>query len=772
MSIVGAGLHAISAVTVPVIKKAGDILAPAVKSLEPALQVIPAAKRQKIKDFAVSVKPWVTDKAHYLSVHDKLKMFSNSDTANKFVNNSPEGLNDSIAAHADFARLSGHRELQGLSRQLDIESGMTNAWGRFAKRGKNMPVRKAIEKDAYLWMQEAYRLEGMGQVLPPHANAAVNRVVESYQKSGFAEKSWQRMADSNMDMQLIRKSKNYTPVNHNAHKYVAFAAKSKNASKALSNAVGEQIAAHYPKLVDPAIGGLSHAAIGKAFLKTQRDSVTRAASTPFHGATMDEVGAILDAAGATQVVKDAVMRDIKPKLQNAGKPQNLKPRIGWDFTKQYATKDGESFSLGDFVSHNMETDLHSYNMTTGSRVGLAKKDIFTTDQLTAEMNAISDAHLGDVIKHRDALKFTDDLKNDLLGYAVGERPSALQRGASQVAALLSLRMSGIYNIAEFTASVETFGYKAVLKHALPAMKNIFKDGVNMTPDVAEKITAIVAGNLRAEGRFKSVVGRLESDHMADVTGPFDWMNTAAQSTHYLNMSEWIRRVHLDVIAGAQADLLEEFVKGNVASGKYLDDIGMNAADKTALMRDIGAHGLYTEKWDQRVAEKLAVSLTRDTDRMAMMVRKGETPAFLAHSDVGRMLFPYFSFTAGANQKILRRAHNKDGAIGVAQMMIHQAPLAVLAAMAANVLHGDDYDKDLATKALSIAPGIGYGALPLSMMTRGSMGGAATPFTAINSAANLVKAVGDGDIKTATQNIPGLSILLPVQIINSAFPEED
>jgi hypothetical protein len=253
----------------------------------------------------------------------------------------------------------------------------------------------------------------------------------------------------------------------------------------------------------------------------------------------------------------------------------------------------------------------------------------------------------------------------------------------------------------------------------------------------------------------------------------EWLQAAGQSVKFLNMSELLRRHHVAIIAGVQGDLLEGLAKGNKDAQKYFNKINMPAQMQVDVIKEIKAHGLYTDKWNPALADELGAILSSSIDDMAINIRKGELPALLAYSKTGKILMPFFSFTAAANQKILRQTYKADGASGIAMMMAHQAPLAMLVAAASGTLDGKEFDaQEVAKKALLIAPGIGYFSFPLSSIDRGEIGGAPTLFAVANTPTNLIGGIMEGDPNKIAKGIPFAAVALPVRILTRAMAPED
>ena len=71
---------------------------------------------------------------------------------------------------------------------------------------------------------------------------------------------------------------------------------------------------------------------------------------------------------------------------------------------------------------------------------------------------------------------------------------------------------------------------------------------------------VISGRLISEGRMRSVINLHEDNFAGAVTLGHEWTRVAGQTTRFLNMSEWLRRQHINMITSIQADYLESISK--------------------------------------------------------------------------------------------------------------------------------------------------------------------------------------------------------------------
>lgn len=737
------------------------------------LSALKAVVSAPIRSLETGVKKVVTkipDNAKsYLSTYDQAANLLGKDVAKRLLPDAASGVSHNAAGAMARQHNAGAVRMQPIRDKLDQLSGMETFWSRTVNRKAGIAKRTKLQSDAFNWIQQEHHLETMG--VPSrgaHPDPSVEALVSTIRNSGFSRQTLDAMKEAGMDVSKIRASDNYLPVRHDGYKYEAFIKGDLQTKHAVADLVGDQISRMYPALGK---GILTARQLGMSFLKTQKDSISKNSNVNFQGTTKEQLTTILEDAGLDPVAVQHVLNATTPNMKEAGKATPLKNRISWDMEATGVAPDGRIFKMGDFMDTNIEGLLNGYNNTTSARMGLAAVGITEKSQLSDLLRAGRDKNISEVTAHTRDNKFLDNLENELLGRSSGDQPHALMRAGTTWAQLLMLRNSGLYNAMEIVNTAQKFGWARTMKAFIPSMKGMWSN-TPVTIGAAETITEMLRVELHTEGRMHSVVTHLESNYTVPGTWGNEMVQQGQQTVQFINLSEPIRKSHINLITGILGDLMTEFGKDGAQATKYFDELGLEAGELAEIKTSIQQHGGYTQKWsNQPLANKLAAVMMASIDETAFMARKGNTPSWLAYSEVGKLMLPFFTFTAAANNKILRRHYRKDGVSGVAINMAHYAPLAVVAAMASNVLAGKEPTDDLIGKAINIIPTLGFGSVPISFMNRGEMGGTPTPYAAINSTAKLIGAVGSGDIKTAMQNIPGMAILPGAGLIGSIFKEE-
>ncbi|WP_257542559.1 hypothetical protein [Sphingobium sp. CFD-1] len=704
-----------------------------------------------------------------MSVTDEFRAIAKDDElTDALLPSTYKGVHDSATSYGTSAKLAGEQELDGLHTVLDRVSGMTGI-NRVTNIVEGTALRNIQQEKAAAYLYDAYRAEMDGLPTPALPNdAGVQQVIKVYQESNYAPNVAKRMQDSGMDSaQGLKTSSSWLPVQHDPHKVFRVIGGDENKFKAVARAYGDQIAEQYPALLK----SLTKAGdsvdtvlerIGSQFLNNMKRRM-QDSSGGVLGTTKEQLADILKAAGADDDVVNTTLRSLAPSMEKAGESKHLRARIGWDMNRPYSMPDGSTFRILDGVNTNLEQVLKTYNNTISARVGLAKKGFTNTGQITERFNKILDQYQGDPLQYSKAKDFLANTQNLLLGRPVGDMESATLQVASTAARALHLKNSGIYNMIDVANSIREFGFTAIMKNFSKGFKSVLLKE-DITPAQAQTITDIIKGRLINEGKMRSVYTHLDSSYQTTNSLFLQGVNTVGQSVKFLNGSEFVRRQHLGMIAGIQGELLEGLPKGNAKSVEYLKGIGMSDVRIAELKAAIDKDGLYDSLWPTDLADEVAARLTSSIDTLALQVRKGETPSFLAYSSVGRVLFPYFTFVAASHNKILRKEYERNGASGIAMHMLTAAPLAYIAASMVNLTSGKDPFEDINTKAMSILPTLGYFSMPVNFGMRGEFGGTPAPFAIINSIPKLVESAATGNLEGMVKNSPVLAVALPVRLV--------
>lgn len=703
----------------------------------------------------------------YLSAYDRLASYIGKEDADKILANPMDDIGDSAVAYARNAKLDGDRRLAEYEKVVQgiVGKGLTlNPKARAAIRAQRLELEHDMMK--LMNTNRQREINGLPPLTSPNAN--VQAMADAYVKSGYAQEMLKKMKAAGVDgAEDIDASAFYMPVRHNYTKMAAAVQQGATSWESLRVMYGSQIAKMYPGLTDL---GLTPSTIGGHFIETQKGS---AAIGGIRGVLKEELRHMLVNAGVSKDKIENLLTDLYKKTEDAGKASNLRRRMDWNFDKVHIDGQGRSISMNDFLDTDVTSVMQRYNRTMSGRIGLAQAGYTSEASLKEVLMKARDKFAGSPEGIQGYDKFMDDIQNSLLGRPTGEQLPDWLRAGNSVGAMMQLANSGLYNLVDYANIAHNFGIQAVAKHFIKSLKG---SGIGaVTAKEAETVQQVITGRLVAEGRMRDVVTHLEDNFEAPVGGLYEATSYAGQSTRFLNGSEYVRRHQVNMVAGILDDLTTKLAAGDRDAAAFFIKQRIPPERIAAIKAQVSKYGTVLEEWDDYATkEYYTTQMISATDNIAVMVRNGEVPAMMAHSIVGKMLFPYMNFTFAMTQKLLRREYTRNGATGVAALMVAQAPLATLSAAMINISGGREWDADLAVRAVKALPIMGVGGVGFDALTRGELGGAAPIFGVFNQAAGAVSSAASGnlDASTVLKTIPGASVFVPARMVVSLIDSEN
>ncbi|UOW66274.1 internal virion protein C [Aeromonas phage vB_AspA_Bolek] len=749
----------------------GDIIAGGVGGLFGGLSAVPKFKPTPLTAKGAGAAAEVDSKiggsmSKYLSAYDRLASYIGKEDADKILANPMDDIGDSAVAYGRNAKLDGDRRLAEYEKVVQgiVGKGLTlNPKARAAIRTQRLELEHDMMK--LMNTNRQREINGLPPLTSPNAN--VQAMADAYVKSGYAQEMLKKMKAAGVDgAEDIDASAFYMPVRHNYTKMAAAVQQGATSWESLRVMYGSQIAKMYPGLTDL---GLTPSAIGGHFIETQKGS---AAIGGIRGVLKEELHHMLVNAGVSKDKIENLLTDLYKKTADAGKASNLRRRMDWNFDKVHIDGQGRSISMNDFLDTDVTSVMQRYNRTMSGRIGLAQAGYTSEASLKEVLMKARDKFAGSPEGIQGYDKFMDDIQNSLLGRPTGEQLPDWLRAGNSVGAMMQLANSGLYNLVDYANIAHNFGIQAVAKHFIKSLKG---SGIGaVTAKEAETVQQVITGRLVAEGRMRDVVTHLEDNFEAPVGGLYEATSYAGQSTRFLNGSEYVRRHQVNMVAGILDDLTTKLAAGDKGAAAFFIKQRIPPERIAAIQAQVSKHGTVLEEWDDYVTkEYYTTQMISATDSIAVMVRNGEVPAMMAHSIVGKMLFPYMNFTFAMTQKLLRREYTRNGATGVAALMVAQAPLATLSAAMINISGGREWDADLAVRAVKALPIMGVGGVGFDALTRGELGGAAPIFGVFNQAAGAVSSAASGnlDASTVLKTIPGASVFVPARMVVSLIDSE-
>lgn len=706
----------------------------------------------------------------YVSSWDKLNGYS-PDLANQLLANPMDDVAESAVAYGRSTLLEADRALVPLEQAIKAEvPGWRSIFPQTRARARAETAE--LGRAARQWLNTAQQIEARGGTPVPPTDPRIKRIVDAYTEGDFGTTMGARAQEAGVfGADALSPSKYYVPVRHSYLKMQEFVEQGKGSWTDLHKMYGQQIARIYPRLTTPAANGglgLSPEALGKKFVYTQKLRQADPKAQAFRGTTQDELAEVLRAEGVEEGKIKGLLSTLQPKADEAGKQKNLRTRMDWDYEGTYLGSRGQVMSINEFMDDDLLGSLQTYARNMSGRIGLARvgftKESDLDDAIGKALDNLPAA------ERQKAQEFFGNVKAQLLGQPVGEAAPDWFRTLTSYGASTQLGNSGVYAIADYAQLINEFGVSTVAKHFLKSLSGVV-NAKSITKEQAETIQQVISGQLFAEGRVRPYVTHLEDNWVGPAGSIHEVAQYGGQYIKYLNGSEFMRRHQINAVAGIMDELVGNLADVRKAEGsaKYFRSLNMSDTDIAAATAQVQRHGTVIDNWDAAVKAKMMNTLISATDNIAITIRAGEQPAFIEHSAIGRVLFPYMRYVFGANQKILRRNYRRNGVMGVALYMTAAIPLSVVAGMMSNIIQGRDPEEDLVARTIRSLPGLGVASLAADGFMQGDVGGTAPVFAGPNNLFQLVDKLkrGELEVQDVLKAVPGANVFLPTRwLINS------
>lgn len=667
--------------------------------------------------------------------------------------------------------MDAQRSIKGVEDAMTEAGLFTNSWRpseRAMLREKRVQIGQQVQEFLHMDFNST-RNGGVSVPLDVIKDPTVRKVVEAIQNSGWADNLLRRAKEAGVEGAKDTKfSKSYMPIVWDYKRIRDFMHRTGTSI--------DDVAAAFGKQITKTLGHFAHSDakdIGMQFLKTIQGEKTGDLHLKYHdweayGLTKEELVATLRMTGKpeAEVVRAVDALFGSPNMNSVGDvTKSLRHRLEWDLTENFQGEGFVPFRLSDFLEPDVHKLMERNTLEMTSRIGLAKAGYKSGGEFQKALDEAADEAFAAGKSETEVRKILDHMREMALGRPTGEHVDEWVRSMSSMGSAVVLANSGIYNIGEYATMAYRMGLKETLGAFLPALK---KSSLPlMTRKEGEMLSDVISGRLIADGRFRPVVSYLEDNFENSLDGVHESISYATQSVRFLNFSEQIRRHQVKMFASIYEQRLERMLKGDAEATKYFRDSGVSLNTLVRMDAQYAKHGMNIEKWPKKLVDEISTHALSEAESTVLAIRKGERPR-LMDSQLGKAILPFMSFVFAAHNKILRRNFHKDGVAGVAMMLAYQAPLAVMAAAAANVAKGKPWDEKLEQNIPKAMSGIGLYSMPWDLITRGRMGGAFPGFAPVNSAASLVS--GPSSLKDAQQNIPFLSVMLPVNIVLGAMED--
>lgn len=736
------------------------------------------------------------------SVADELNYYTQGDTntvVNKLYSNPAINNGDDVVSTQNVYWNNYNHKL------IDFEDAMKGAVavlvkGKIAPKltGEYTAARKAVDSDFQTAMQQLdaevlahNKLHGVVpdnetiyRMLEAQGNhPSLTKAMKSYIDSDLAvkvyddayEKGWltREVTDEatgevtkvNGFDDIVRRP-TYTPLRHSYDKIENTVFSGKASWDEIHDFVGAQIVRMYPDLLKPKNAAktfvLTERQVGQHFIQTQKDSARSLADVTATGMNKEQITDLLTKTG-NMTDKDAriIAADIFNEMHKKGTsvPKHLRKRIEWDWNMTRKTSTGETLSMRDFVEDNVMGTLEDYSRGMAYRNGLSDYGINSE----AELVNLLEGYLSKLPKGENVQQVRQFMKNTvdtMMGRSIDNNPVPQGiRSAQAIADLFLLAASGLYTFVDIATQLTKVGLIRSMSGTKQGLRVSFNNLSKLSHTEAKSLEDIISGRLLAGSKFKNFNARY-SDNFEVSGGIHEAAQYYGQTARFLNLSESLKRFQVGMLSSVYVSNLKGAMKGTASELKFMRDKLKIPEDTIIEMQaEYAKHGTKIDDWKNSVRVKYERAVFHDADNLAMNVHRGEVPAILEFSPVGRVIFPYMRYMFGMQNKVLRRTINRDGYTGLAMLLAVQAPTATMVAAVNNVRKGKEPDEDLLVGALRVSTALGSLNYPMEIALAGLEGGGVTalvPFSkSYKLADELITGGGDGErsLRSIKQNSP-------------------
>ena len=765
----------------------------------------------------VAKNKWI---AKFQSTADELNWLTQGDTntvVNKLYSNPAINNGDDVVSAQNVYLNNYETRLMGIEDSLKSAVAATgtkdNPYTRWT--GKYREATQQVSADFQVAMQKLdadalayYSLQGkvpdramyaqMIEQLPHHPS--MKKLMNDYIDSGFATKIYDDVYDrgwltrevtdpvtglkttvNGMDDVVRRPS--YMNLKHSYDKIEHSVNVRKVATMdEMADFIGHQIAKMYPDLLNPKNAAktfvLSERQVGQHFIQTQANAARNLSDVSSTGMNKTQIADILTQVGGMTnkeagVVAKRMFDEMHAKGTNT--PKNLRRRIEWDWSAKMRTSSGHELTMRDIVDDSVMGNLEDYARSTAHRNGMADYGLNSVSELENLLESYL-SKLPEGTNVQQARQFMQNTRDVILGRAIESNPVPEGvRSAQAIADLFLLANSGLYTFIDIATQMQKVGVIRSLPAMKQGMKATFNNLSKFSATEAKELEDILTGRLLAGSRFKNFTVRY-ADNFEVSAGIHEAAQHYGQTARFLNLSESLKRFQVGILSSVYVNNLKGAMTGSAKELKFMKDkLKMSDTLIKEIQTEYAKHGTKIDNWKNSTRIKYEQKVFHDADNLAMNVHRGEVPAILEHSQVGRVIFPYMRYAFGMQNKVLRRTLNRDGAAGLAMLLAVQIPTAMLVAASINTRKGEEYDKDMLALTLRSMSALGSLNYPMEIALAGISGGGVTAVAPFSKTYNLGKEVisggGDGEFswRQAKVNSP-VNAAVPIDILLLALEE--
>lgn len=685
------------------------------------------------------------------------------------------GTNANSATHyartAELAANVAHAQVDAALRQAMTAQG----WSTFSRvRSPQVYLRaqRELSEKVYGQLAENHRRFLAGDEVLEHPDPAVQKIVQTFADSKWAEGNLERIKSSGMTgAEDITASPYYLPRQHSASKVREFVNSGKGVTRAdVENMYADQFLRMYE---DRGMDAAKASQLGKQMLRNMEERADGATGYRQNIAGMqgDDIEFAMRAAGIGDDEIERFMSGVNKAQGESNTARNLKSRVEFDMTRDFYAANGTAINPQMFVNKDVNHLMEGYSRNMSGRIGLAKAGFPDLRDVLKAVDEVVDS-APDTRAAKSAREALDNTVNQLLGYPTGERAPDTLRSISILSGAEALANSGLFQLADVGMMFKEYGTLKTLKAMSRTKFGRKALEIAQSPEYGSRLRDVLESRNVLSGRYRSVLTHLDDN--TDIGSMHAFNSTvqqAGQSTRFVNGMEYVRRGQSKIAAGLIGDTLDDAIKGNAEALQQMRKFGLTdelaAKAKTALDQDPDLRS-----WPSDIRFDLETVGQNAADSIVLENRLGEIPAWMQFSALGKVFLPYMSFVAGAWNKLLLRSWVNEGAKGVALMFAYQLPLTTLTTVAAMAVQGKDLNaKDIMLQTLENVPLLSWFGYALGFLTNGP----SSSIAALGSIDKLHAAIsgivnGDASAEQIIKAVPFLSILPGARAAGIAIDE--
>lgn len=610
-----------------------------------------------------------------------------------------------------------------------------------------------------------------GGTVNPHPEAAVQRIVDAFASSRWAEDQLARIKASGMTgADTIEASPYYLPRRHSGNKVSDFLRANPSVTRADIEAMyGEQFELMF---ADRGIRPDTARALGRQMLRNMDERAAGVQGYRQHiaGMTNDDIEFAMRNAGIDEDQIAQFLNTVQQAGEQSNTVRNLRRRVDFDMTREYTTRSGDVIMPQMFVDKDVLGLMEGYSRTMSGRIGLAKAGFPDVRSLASAV----DEAAAEGADPRAARATLDNTVNQLLGYPTGEDVPDILRSFAVASGAVQLANSGIYQLADTALMIKEFGIAKVLRSL--SSTEWGRDALRLAqdPTYGSRLRDVLEARNVLSGRYRTVMTHLDDNTDIGNLGMLHQnIQQLGQVTRFANGMEFVRRGQSKMMAGLVGDTVDDAIRGNDAAFESLQRFGMTPELRARARAAMDADP-DMRMWPDSLRLDMETVAHNMADALVMENRLGELPAWMQFSALGKFILPYMNFVAGTWNKILRRTYANDGLAGVAMMFAYQLPLTTLSSTVALAQGNKEITpQSLSVNVLTQMPLMSWLGYAVNMMTQGptnSIAALGLVDKAYSATASLVR--GEPDPEQIIRATPFLGIIPGIRIMASALGEDE